>query len=81
MQITGNVFIRTVTSYYLGSIRSYDDEWVELGNVSWVVRTGNFGEFLLNGVPTEFERYPIGMYTRISRSSIIELIEWYHVLP
>ena len=55
-------FIRTVTMYHLGKIRSmgclYGLVWIELDEGGWVADTKRFSDTLRTGVLNEYEKAP-----------------------
>lgn len=76
------VVIRTVTMHYLGRVRSYGDEWIELTEASWLADTQiRWAEFLRSGPSddSEIEPYPDGVL--IPRGAVVDVSPWAHELP
>lgn len=74
-----NVFIRTVTLYYVGELTDVDSDWLCLSEASWVADTGRFSTALETGELNEVERFPNDVL--VSRGAIIDLTEWPHRNP
>lgn len=74
-----NVFIRTVTMYYLGRIKKVCGEWVTLEDASWIPDTGRFNDFLKTGKANEVE--PFNNDVHIPLSSLIDITKFNHTLP
>ena len=73
------VFIRTVTNYFTGVIRSIDDSGIVLGQAAWIADTGRFADTLAQGTLSEVEPYPGDVY--VARAAIVDACEWTHDLP
>jgi len=74
-----NVFIRTVTLYYLGRIKKVSGQFLTLEDASWIPDTGRFYDFLKEGKANEVE--PFLNDVHIPLGSIIDLTKWTHKLP
>ena len=74
-----NVFIRTVTMYYLGRIKKICGEWVTLEEASWIADTGRFNDFLKSGKANEVE--PFVNEVHIPLGSLIDVTKFDHKLP
>lgn len=76
-----NVFIRTVTMYYVGRVQSFENGLIELRRASWVAETGRWSGSLQTGKLREVEPYPEGLPCFVSPRSVVEILEWKHPLP
>lgn len=76
--IGDNVFIRTVTMYYVGKINNLLGQWIVLSNAVWVSDTGVFHNFLKDGTCIEYEGFIDDMSVHIN--SIIDITIWKHNL-
>lgn len=74
-----NIFVRTVTMYYLGRIKTVCGQWLTLEDASWVPDTGRFADFLKDGKANEVE--PFQKDVHISLSSVIDVTRFDHRLP
>jgi hypothetical protein len=74
-----NVFIRTVTNYYTGTLVTSDDHLLRLDDAAWIADTGRFAEALETGQFSEIEPYPGTCYVAVG--AIVDLSEWPHQLP
>lgn len=74
-----NVFIRTVTHYYLGMVVDITPSVVKLTDASWVADTGIFSEMLENGTINEVE--PFCDVVFVNRGAIIDHTTWRFSLP
>jgi hypothetical protein len=74
-----NIFVRTVTMYYLGCVDKVCGQWLTLKDASWVADTGRFGDFLKEGKGHEIE--PFQKNVHIPLGSIIDVTKFDHALP
>lgn len=74
-----NIFVRTVTMYYLGRITKVCGQWLTLDDASWVADTGRFADFLKEGKGNEIE--PFQKSVHIPLTSIIDVTKFDHKLP
>lgn len=81
-KVGDKVFIKTVTLYYLGRIKSIQGGFITLEDASWVQDTGSrLCDFLQKGINREkSEIEPIGI-EHITMANIIGISEWKHDLP
>ncbi|NDD85303.1 hypothetical protein EBZ38_13655 [bacterium] len=73
-----NVFIRTVTMFYVGRLASENDKFIFVEDAAWVADTGRFYDFLKNGDVNEVEPYVDAI--AINKDSIVEVTLWNHDL-
>lgn len=73
------VFIRTVTTYYVGVIVDMNERCISLRHASWVADTGRFSAAIAAGSLKETEPYPGGVI--VMRQSIVDCCIWEHALP
>jgi len=73
-----NVFIRTVTMFYVGKLMYENKKFIFVEDAAWVGNTGRFHDFLKDGDVNEVEPYvdPIA----INKDSIVEVTLWNHDL-
>lgn len=76
IQLGKNVFIRTVTHYYLGKIVHVSEEEIVLKDCSWIADTGRFSEAMKNGTANEVEPYPDGVLVSVNRGAIVDVSSW-----
>ena|SRR5258708_31573124 len=78
-----NVFVRTVTHYYTGTLAGQIDgqhmSWLKLDDAAWIADTGRFSEALAKGTLNEVEPYP-GMCF-VNAGAVVDVCEWPHELP
>ena len=74
-----NVFVRTVTTYFTGTLVSVGDGFAALDDASWVADTGRFADALAKGMLSEVEPYPGSVF--VSLGAIVDVCEWAHDLP
>lgn len=83
-----NYFLRSVTSYFLGTLAEVTDQELVLTNASWVADTDRFADFLKSGIPEEpppgirieVEPYPDGEVI-VGRGALVDACLWPHALP
>jgi hypothetical protein len=75
---TGNVCIRTVTHYYVGTVSDTRGEFVVLADAAWVADTGRWNTFLTTGVASEVEPFPGEV--AVSLGAIVDVCQWDHAL-
>jgi hypothetical protein len=73
-----NVFIRTVTMFYVGRLASENEKFVFIEDAAWVADTGRFYDFLKNGSVNEVEPYTDAI--AINKDAIVEVTIWNHEL-
>lgn len=73
-----NVFIKTVTMFYVGRLASENENFIFLEEAAWIADTGRFYNFLKDGKVNEVEPFvdPIGL----NKNAIIEITQWNHDL-
>ena len=76
-----NVFVRTVTHYYVGAVVSATERWLTLTRCSWVADTGRWHIALRDGTLEEVEPYPAEDRVDISMGAIVDIAPWHHALP
>lgn len=74
-----NYFIRTVTHYYTGKLKTIYRDCLLLEQACWIADTGRFYDFLKEGKANEVE--PFLKDVIILRDSIVDVTEWIHKLP
>ena len=80
-QVTKNVLIRTVTTYFTGHVDDITvDGWILLSEAAWIADTGRFSAALATGNLNEVEPYPAGVVW-VNSGAVIEMSEWAHPLP
>lgn len=80
IRIGENVFIRTVTHYYIGKVVLLTDKVVGLADAAWVADTGRFGAALATGSLSEVEPYPGDGRVDVQQDGIIDSCPWTHAL-
>lgn len=73
------VFIRTVTHYYTGRVKSVTASDLVLEDAAWIADMGRYHLALANGTLNEVE--PIPSWVVIGRGAIIDIVPWTHPLP
>lgn len=81
IEISGDVFIRTVTFSYTGTVTAVSDDWIALADAAVIYDTGRFADAMKSGELSEVEPYPNGQTVLIARGGIIDVTEWPHDLP
>lgn len=73
-----NVFIKTVTMFYVGRLASENESFIFLEEAAWIADTGRFYNFLKDGNVKEVEPFvdPIA----VNKNAIIEITPWNHGL-
>ena len=74
-----NVFIKSVTDYYVGKLIYLDESTAVLEDAAWIPDTGRFHEFLANGKSAEVEPTPKGSKTALLLCGQT-IFEWPHKL-
>lgn len=69
------VFIRTITMYYLGRLKTVYENELVLEECSWIADTGRFHDALRDGTAKEVEPYPCEEVI-IGRGAILDVCEW-----
>ena len=75
-----NYFIRTVTHHLTGRLIKVTSKELVLEDAAWIAYDGRFHEALRDGNFSEIEPFPDGEVI-VGRGSLIDAIEWTHVLP
>ena len=78
LSIGKKLFIRTVTHYYTGQIKSFSGQFLELEDAAWIADTGRFHEFLKDGSCNEYEGFPDSILIPIG--AIVDITPWGHKL-
>lgn len=76
-----DVFIRTVTSFFVGTIVSVSRDRIVLRSCSWIADTGRFTQAMATGQFSEVEVWPPEVTVGINRSAVIDDSAWGHPLP
>lgn len=76
-----NIFIRTVTQFYIGRVESVTDSEILLRPCVWIANTGNFRKMLFDGSVAEAHPYPEDIPVGIMRQAVIDSCPWVHDLP
>lgn len=76
-----NVFIRTVTHYFVGHVVGITEKEIYLDQCAWVAETARWSETLRDGKLNEVECYPPDLVNAVFRAGIIDVVEWRHELP
>ena len=79
LRVGDKVFIRTVTHYYTGQIKTITDSDIVLADAAWIADTGRFSDALKTGKLNEVEPFPGSVI--VCRSVIVDVCEWAHDLP
>ena len=79
--VGGNVFIRTVTMFFIGELVRVSPRCLVIKNASWIGDTGYFKKFLTTGNPSESEPYPPNDEVMVSLAAIIDVCPFNHPLP
>ena len=80
MLLQKNVFIRTVTYHFVGTVIDEREGFIALKNASWVADSGRFSEAILTGTLNEVEVCP-NVECLVNKASIVDIWEWKHPLP
>lgn len=75
------VFIRTVTYFYVGELVSADMFSLVLKKAAWIPDTGRFNEAMATGKFDVVEPYPETKLVLVSRGGIIDMNEYDFPLP
>lgn len=79
VHVGSSVFIRTVTSFFTGTIVEISGDYLRLSNAAWIADTGRFSDFLKTGLANEVEPYHDDVC--VYKSGIVDLGLWPHALP
>lgn len=71
--------IRTVTNYWTGKLVRLGPKELTLETAAWIADTGRFSQALGSGQFNEIE--PVKGSAIVGRGSIVDAVEWPHVLP
>ena len=74
-----NVFIRTVTHYYTGTIVEMSEHEIVLEDAAWIADTGRFSAALTEGTLSEIEPFPSRV--SVNRGAVVDVTDWTHELP
>lgn len=75
-----NYFIRTVTFYYIGTLRRVTQQELVLEDAVWVADTGRFHQAMTDGTLSEIEPFGKGEVI-IGRGAVIDATLWNHMVP
>lgn len=78
-KIGESYFIRTVTMYVVGRLKSVNQNEILMEEASWVADTGRFNNALKTGELSEVE--PFVNDVIVNRTAIIDATVWTHKLP
>ena len=78
-EIGKSYFVRTVTMYTVGTLKSIYDGELVFENASWVADMGRFNEALKTGNFQESERFERDAI--VNRGAIVDATIWPHPLP
>ena len=76
-----NVFIRTVTHHYTGSVVGIANGFMWLTKAAWIADDGRFAQCIAEGKVNEVEPYPDDMLVPVALSAFVDFCEWRHPLP
>ncbi len=78
-----NVFVLSVTRYYIGRLVKVDADFLYLDHASWIAETGRFHKAVAEGreALAEVEPYPADRIVRVARGALVEVSDWPHPLP
>lgn len=76
-----NIFIRTVTMYYVGELVAVNNRFFTLKNAAWVAETGRFSEAMSTGKFGQVELYPADLPVNVQTSGMIDFNEYRYPLP
>ncbi len=79
-QIGKNYFIRTVTLYYIGTLRRVTQQELVLEDAVWVADTGRFHQAMMDGTLSEVEPFGTGEVI-IGRGAVVDATIWGHKVP
>ena len=74
-----NYFIRTVTHYYTGKVKSVTSAEIVLSDAAWIACTGRFYDCLKSGDLNEVEPFVDDVI--VGRAALIDATLWRHDLP
>ncbi|GAC1475681.1 MAG: hypothetical protein PVSMB8_00560 [Vulcanimicrobiaceae bacterium] len=77
--IGDKIFVRTVTHYQVGRVRTIGHDFFTLEEAGWVACTKRFHETLRTGKLEEFE--PADDWVMIGRGAVVDVYPWKHELP
>jgi hypothetical protein len=72
-----NVFIRTVTHYFIGELVGMDAQCFYITQAAWVAETARWSETVSKGTLNEVEPYPTDLMVCVSRAAFIDIFEWF----
>ena len=72
-------FIRTVTMYYTGQLKSVNGKFLILEDCAWIADTGRFNETIKDGSFSEIEPFPKDLI--LNSDSIVDATEINFKLP
>lgn len=78
-EIGGAYFIRTVTYFATGRVKSIVGQFLVLEEAAWIADTGRFSTAMAKGIMDEVE--PIEGEMFINTNSITDAFPWKHSLP
>lgn len=78
-KIGDKIFVHA-NKVYLGRLRTIDQDFFVLDNVSWIsMNTWNFHDSLVRGILKEVEPFPSWIF--IGRKKVKYIVPWNHDLP
>ena len=72
-------FIRTVTYFATGRVKTIVGQFLILEDAAWIADTGRFSDAIAKGVMNEIEPVEVDMF--VNTSSITDAFPWSHKLP
>lgn len=78
-QVGEKLFIRTVTYFLTGRVKSIKGNFLELEEAAWIADTGRFMGAIESGNFSEIE--PVTCNVRVNIDTIVDVYEWRFDLP
>jgi hypothetical protein len=80
LRVGNNVFVRTVTMAYTGTVAAVSASEFLLTEADWIADTGRFADFMRRGVDPsdgriEVEPFPPGSVL-VNRGAVIDISDW-----
>ena len=70
--VGGIIFIRTVTHYYVGTLREISGQFLMLDNASWIADTGRMADFKKGSPTSSLEVEPMGDNVGVNIETIVD---------
>jgi hypothetical protein len=70
-----NLFFRTVTNYFIGTVTKIHGKFIYLENACWVANTGRFMNFLEDGLQSNSEIEPV-VKMFLNMDMVVDFYEW-----